>query len=41
MSLWAADAIDRFDAAAFWEGLTFPDAWLFTDGGTTFRRIVE
>ena len=41
MSIWAADAIDRLDAVAFWDGLTFPDAWLFTDGGTSLRRIVE
>lgn len=40
MSVWAADAIDGLDTAAFWDGLTFPDAWLFTDGGATLRRIV-
>ena len=41
MSVWAADAIDRLDAVTFWDGLTFPDAWLFTAGGTTLRRIVK
>ena len=39
MSVWAADAIDGLDAVAFWDGLTFPDAWLFTDGGATLRRV--
>ena len=39
MSVWAADAIDGLDAVEFWESLAFPDAWLFTEDGATFRRI--
>ena len=39
MSVWAADAIPGLDAVQFWNGLTFPDAWLFEDGGETLRRL--
>lgn len=39
MSLWAADALAGIDAVRFWEGLRFPDAWLFTEDDETFRRV--
>ena len=38
MSVWAADAVDGLDAVEFWDGLTFPDAWLFTEDGAAFQR---
>ncbi len=41
MSLWAADAIGGLDAVEFWEGLTFPDAWLFAEDSATFRRVAQ
>lgn len=41
MSMWAADAVGGLDATAFWDSLTFPDAWLFAEGGATFQRIAE
>ena len=41
MSLWAADAVEGLDAVEFWDNLTFPDAWLFAEGGPTFQRIAE
>ena len=40
MSVWAADAIDRLDAVEFWDSLAFPDAWLYTEGGT-IRRVAD
>lgn len=39
ISVWAADAVDGLDAVEFWEGLAFPDAWLFEEDGATFRRV--
>jgi len=39
MSVWAANAVPGLDAVEFWDGLTFPDAWLFAEGGNTFQRI--
>ena len=33
MSLRAAATVDAVDAVEFWDGLTFPDAWLFTEDG--------
>ena len=41
MSLWAAATLDAVDAVEFWDGLTFPDAWLFTEDGDAFRRIAQ
>ena len=41
MSLWAAATLDAVDAVEFWDGLTFPDAWLFTEGGDALRRIAQ
>ena len=41
MSVWAADAVEGLDVVGFWEGLTFPDAWLFAEDGATFRRVAE
>ena len=41
VSVWAADAVDGLDAVEFWEGLAFPDAWLFAEDGATFRRVAE
>ena len=38
MSIWAGDAVSGLDAVEFWDGLTFPDAWLF-GGVDTFQRI--
>ena len=38
MSLWVADAVDGLDAVVFWDGLVFPDAWLYGEEGA-FRRI--
>ena len=39
ISIWAADAIDGIDSAEFWDGLTFPDAWLYEDGARALRRL--
>ena len=41
MSLRAAATVDAVDAVEFWDGLTFPDAWLFTEDGDAFRRIAQ
>lgn len=40
MSIWAAEAIDGRDAIEFWEGLAFPDAWLYREDGT-LRRVAD
>ena len=40
VSVWAADAVDGLDAVEFWQGLAFPDAWLFAEESATFRRVV-
>lgn len=39
MSIWATDAVEGLDVVEFWEGLTFPDAWLFAEDSATFRRV--
>ncbi len=39
MSIWAADAVGGLDIVEFWEGLTFPDAWLFDKEATSLRRL--
>ena len=39
MSIWASDAVDGLDIVEFWEGLTFPDAWLFDQRDRSFRRL--
>ena len=41
MSIWAADATNDLDIVEFWEGLTFPDAWLFDERDQSFRRLPE
>lgn len=40
VSVWAADAVDGLDAVEFWQGLAFPDAWLFAEESATPRRVV-
>ena len=39
MSIWAADAVGGLDIVEFWDGLTFPDAWLFDERDRSFRRL--
>ncbi len=39
MSIWAWDAVGGLDIVEFWEGLTFPDAWLFDERDRSFRRL--
>ncbi len=41
MSIWAADAVGGLDIVEFWEGLTFPDAWLFDEHGRSYRCLPE
>ncbi|MCY4391243.1 MAG: phosphoglycerate mutase family protein [Chloroflexi bacterium] len=41
IGIWASDAVDGLDIVEFWEGLTFPDAWLFDEHDRSFRRLPE
>ena len=39
ISIWAADITEGLDSVEFWDNLTFPDAWLFTEDRRMSRRI--